>query len=124
MHRLSRGLYLTLGLGFVLLGLVGALLPLLPTTVFLLAAAYCFGRSSRRLERWLVTHKRFGPPIVAWRDERAIGRSAKITACTGMLFGFFFFWVTAQPRTEMLLGAAILLGASALFVVTRPEPGQ
>ena len=72
MNRLSRPAWLGLGLFFVLLGFIGALLPLMPTTIFLILAAGCFARSSPRLENWLLTHPHFGHHIVAWREKGAI----------------------------------------------------
>ena len=65
--RLMRGVYLALGIGFVALGFIGAFLPVLPTTPFLVLAAACFARSSPRLENWLLQHPQFGPLLRNWR---------------------------------------------------------
>lgn len=72
--------YLLLGLVSLLLGAIGAFVPLLPTVPFLLLAAFCFARSSPRLERWLVGHERFGPHIAAWRSQGAISPAGKRAA--------------------------------------------
>lgn len=61
-----RWLWFCAGWLMVALGFIGALLPVMPTTIFLIAAAGCFARSSPRFERWLLDHPRFGPPLVAW----------------------------------------------------------
>ena len=66
--------YLWLSFGFIALalGMAGAVLPLLPTTPFILLAAFCFARSSRRFHNWLLNHRTFGPMIENWRQEGAI----------------------------------------------------
>lgn len=68
-------------------GLVGIFLPLLPTTPFVLLAAFCFARASARAERWLLEHPRFGPMVRDWRERRAIPRRAKHLAWAMMTLG-------------------------------------
>lgn len=76
--------YLAGGAISLLLGMVGALIPLLPTVPFVILAAFCFARGSPRLETWLVEHRRFGPHIQAWRSRGAISPAGKRAA----LFAF------------------------------------
>ncbi|WP_248304730.1 YbaN family protein [Breoghania sp. L-A4] len=61
-------------LGFVLvgIGLVGAVLPLLPTTIFLILAVPCFARSNERMETWILNHPQFGTPVRRWIEHGAI----------------------------------------------------
>jgi uncharacterized protein len=121
----SRPLFLVLGLLFTALGIIGAVLPLMPTTVFLILAAGCFARSSPRLEAWLMNHPRFGPTLRAWRENGAIPRKAKVFACLGMGVGlalFFAAWIAAPHRHlwVAIMVTSFMLG-SAAFVVSRPE---
>ncbi|MEM6414466.1 MAG: YbaN family protein [Pseudomonadota bacterium] len=118
--RLYKLAYLSAGMICVALGFAGAALPLLPTTPFLLLAAFCFARSSPRLHAWLLDHKHFGPLIENWRRHGAISPKAKRSA---------YIVMAATPIISIALGAPPLiifiqifvLGASALFVATRPN---
>lgn len=92
---MKRVAYRGLGLGCVALGVVGAFLPLLPTTPFLILAAYFFSRSHPEWEARLLAHPKVGPAIRAWRDHRAIPRVAKVLA-------------------TVLLGISALVGALTL----------
>ncbi len=116
-----RWLFLGLGWLFVALGVVGAFLPVMPTTPFLLLAVACFTRSSPRLEAWLLNHPRFGKPLRDWRSNGAISRKAKIAAVSLMSvsYGIFFFG-TAPPLWRALLVAAVM-ACSSLFILTRPD---
>ncbi|HEX7823228.1 MAG TPA: YbaN family protein [Sphingobium sp.] len=122
--RLGRTAWLLLGLFCVGLGIIGAILPLMPTTIFLILATGCFARSSPRLEAWLLEHRRFGPTLVAWRAERAIGPRAKIMACTGIAIGFALFVWRAHPGPLLAIGTAVGMAACALYIVTRPVPNS
>lgn len=104
----------------VALGAIGAVVPLMPTTVFLIAAAACFARSSPRFEAWLLDHPRFGPTLRDWRAHGAISRPAKIMACAGMAAGFVVFWIGSHPSAILATVVAGLLLTSAAYVVSRP----
>ncbi|MGL5047861.1 MAG: YbaN family protein [Shewanella sp.] len=73
----KRGLFLLLGLTALALGLLGIVLPLLPTVPFILLAAFCFARSSERLHQWLMTHPWFSDALTQWQEQRAIRKSLK-----------------------------------------------
>ncbi len=118
-----RWVYLSLGWFFVAVGVVGAFLPLLPTTPFLLLAVACFTRSSPRLEAWLMNHPRFGPPLQNWRRNGAISRRAKVAALSLMAASYGIFLVgTSPPLWRAALVLAVMLGSS-IFIVTRPDAG-
>ncbi|MBB5684624.1 YbaN family protein [Sphingobium boeckii] len=117
-----RLLWLMGGLLCVALGVIGAFLPLMPTTIFLILAAFCFARSSPRLEARLLEHPRFGPTLRAWRANGAIARGGKVAACTGMIVGFAIFWFTAHPAPWMAAAAALMLAGCSAFVLSRPAP--
>ena len=116
-----RPIYLLLGLAMTGLGIVGAFLPLLPTTPLLILATWFFARSSPRLERWLLEHPRFGGLLRAWRDQGAIPRRAKILACCGIAVGVVFFWIGARPGYWLWLTGAAILGGSAGYILSRPN---
>ncbi|MEG8039536.1 YbaN family protein [Sphingomonas sp. LR60] len=120
LHAAARYGWLALGFVFVALGVIGALLPLMPTTIFLILAAGCFARSSPRLEAWLLDHPRFGPTLRAWRRDRAIPRRAKLMACTGITIGYVIFLATARPHLPLALLVAAAMGGCALFILSRP----
>lgn len=82
----QRGLWLAAGALALATGIVGIVLPLLPTTPFVILAAFCFARGSERWERWLLNHPRFGPMLRAWRARRVIPWRAKLLAW-GMMAG-------------------------------------
>ncbi|MEM6925852.1 MAG: YbaN family protein [Myxococcota bacterium] len=117
--RVGRALYASAGVGFLGLAILGAMLPGLPTTVFVILAAWCFGRSVPRLERWLLDHPRFGPSLRAWRTHGAIPRRAKIIAVGSMVLSGAITVATAPLLVS--LGVVAVLVASAAFVLSRPS---
>ncbi|MCX7673473.1 MAG: YbaN family protein [Thiobacillaceae bacterium] len=101
-----------LGTLFLGLGLAGVFLPLLPTTPFLLLAAACYARSSRRIHRWLLAHPSFGPIIRQWQATRTMPRRAKRVALVLIALSFtvsiVFFVHDWRGQLVMALAGVIL----------------
>lgn len=117
-----RLIYMLAGLLMTAVGVVGVFLPLLPTTPFLLLAVWCFSRSSPRLEQWLLTHRTLGPPLANWRREGAISARTKLVAVSLIVAGYGFFYYRTQPSLLPAVIVALILSASAAFILTRPLP--
>ena len=116
-----RPLFLVVGCVCVVIGVAGVMLPLLPGTIFLIIAAACFARSSRRLEAWLVNHPRLGPQVIAWRKTGAIASRIKIIAISSMAVSYGVIWLSGAPMIAQII-SGVFLTASAIFVATRPVP--
>ena len=124
---MGRVLFLALGWGALALGLVGIALPGLPTTPFLLVAAFGFGKASPGLRNWLVHHPRFGPPIRDWEERGAISRRTKIKSVIAMVAVVAISVALGAPAWVLWVrSAGVRIAASgiaigAAFVLTRPS---
>jgi uncharacterized protein len=115
----TRLIYAGLGWCAVSLAIAGAMLPGLPTTVFVLLASYCFSRSSPRFEQWLRNHRWLGPPLRRVANPEGMPQSAKRAALTAM-------WIAVLLSSAVLAGlhwaaaaATIGLGAIGTFWILR-----
>ena len=116
-------LWLLAGLASVAIGAIGVVVPLLPTTPFLLVAAFAFARSSTRLNRWLREHRSFGPLIENWHREGSIDRKVKRTAIIVILITPVITWLFGVPLW-LIAGQLAVLSAAAIFILTRPLPPE
>jgi uncharacterized membrane protein YbaN (DUF454 family) len=109
----------------VALGVLGMFLPLLPTTVFLLMAAYCYSRSSERFHTWLLNNRLFGGYIKNYQSGKGISLRQKITTTTFLWISIgFSIWIFAASFWITLLLLAIAIGVTlhlALLKTHRPE---
>ncbi|MGR4066379.1 YbaN family protein [Halomonas sp. LR3S48] len=119
-NNASRLAWLTLAYGCIGLGAVGAVLPLLPTTPFLLLAAWAAPKGSPRLARWLWQHPRLGPILQAWQLQRAVPRHAKRMAAILLALSWLILWVSGASGYVLGATAAIFCCVAA-FVWTRPD---
>jgi len=117
-----RSIYMLAGFLMTALGIVGVFLPLLPTTPFLLVAAWCFSRSSPRFEQWLLDHRTLGPPLANWRREGAISARAKIAAVGLIALSYALLLYRLQPSPALAISVGLVLACSIAFIVTRPLP--
>jgi uncharacterized protein len=115
-----RFFWLSIGALSVLLGAIGAALPLMPTVPFLLLAAFSFARSSPRFHDWLLNHRVFGPPIRDWHLHGAIKRRAKWLATASIAAAFAVSLALGMPGWVLTVQAVVLI-AVAIFIWTRPE---
>jgi uncharacterized membrane protein YbaN (DUF454 family) len=103
------------------LGLVGIVVPGLPTVPFVLLSAYAAARGSERLHAWLLAHRRFGPMIRDWQVQGAVARRAKWLATAMMAVASAVMFLTA-PAWWMAAAGTGIMAVVALWLWSRPEP--
>ena len=102
------------------LGLVGILLPIMPTVPFMILAAFCFGRSSPRLHAYMLDHPVYGPHIRDWNENGAIRRGAKWLATASMAGSIALSSLLGLPPHLIGIQAAVI-AAALVFIWTRPS---
>ena len=117
----KRTFWLVFGAIALGLGVLGIFLPLLPTTPFVLLAAFAFARSSDRLHQWLLEHEIFGALIADWQKYGAISKGAKISSIASMIAVIGISLLLSAPGYVMLV-QIVVLTISATFILTRPLP--
>ncbi|HEX8437435.1 YbaN family protein [Archangium sp.] len=120
-HTRFRFAFMALGFVCVGLGVLGAFLPLVPTTPFMLVALWAFSRSSRRFHDWLYTHPRFGPGLQAWREHGTVPVKVKVSALSGMGVSLALLAFVARVKWPVLAGAAALMLIGATYILSRPS---
>ena len=120
--RWLRWTWLACGAIALATGVVGIVLPLLPTTPFILLAAFCFSRGSEAYEHWILMHPRFGPMVREWRTHRAIPLRAKQIASVMMTISSGVAWWVLPAQVCWVPGACC--GAVAIWLWRLPTAGK
>lgn len=123
-QQLKKYFLMILGFVFLILGVVGVFMPLLPTTPFLILAALCFHQSSPKFHAWLMDHPWLGPPILDWQKHRVIRIQYKILASV-MIISSCLFVVTKEtiPRFGKVTFAFFILFVLG-FIWSKPHKVQ
>lgn len=116
----QRWLWLLLAYLSIGTAMLGVILPGLPTTEFVLLAAWAASRSSPRLAAWLENHRVFGPLLRDWKNGGLIARRTKWVASASMLLALSILLLTVNHMPSVLFAAAGM-SCGALFIWTRPE---
>ena len=122
-NRAKRIAFIIIGITALVLGGLGVVLPILPTTPFILVAAFAFANSSDRLHQWLLDHNVFGPLIANWRRYGAIGRRTKFVAALSML-AVVAISVLLEAPDHVIVIQVLVLCAVAAFILSRPAPPE
>ena len=116
--RLVRGLLWVAGSVSLVLGLIGVVLPGLPTTPFILLAAACYAKASPRLHAWLLNHRLTGPMLRDWEAHRSLTRRTKTIAVVSMLV-MVSFSIWSFRHRWIAQAVLVVLGAVGAWVVLR-----
>lgn len=119
--RVRRWLWLALAYAALALGIVGIFLPGLPTTPFVLLAAFAAARGSRRLHERLLAHRTFGPMIREWQATGAVTRRAKLWAIGMMAASSAIMFATAPKWWMAGIGTGVMVIVGT-WLWLRPEP--
>lgn len=107
---------ISLGWIFVLLGALGAVLPVLPTTPFLIVALFVFARSSPRFHRMLLDNRWFGPGLRQWESEKTVSRQTKRTSSVLISGTFLLSILLMHERPELQVFLLLLAAVLLLFI--------
>ena len=121
----ARMIYAGLGWCAVALGIVGVMVPGLPTTVFVLAASYCFSRSSPRFERWLRENRWLGPRLQRFASAGGMTPSAKRAALTAMWTAVLVssaVLAATHPAAALATVASGVVGTVSIQFAVRSAP--
>ncbi|MDO4433379.1 MAG: YbaN family protein [Alysiella sp.] len=116
-----NGVLWLIGAISLILGIMGAVLPVLPTTPFILLTAACWGRASPRFHRWLHQHKFFGPMVRDWEERRAIPKRGKYLAWSMMALSSIGLIVKFPERWYVGVGTGIVCLCVGLWMARLPN---
>jgi len=115
----TRFIYLGLGWLFFALGVIGAFLPVLPTTPFMILALWAFSNSSEKLRAWLYNHRLFGPPLQRWQEHRVISVRAKMASIGAMSVSFVYVAFFTDLGWPWLMATGVLMAYGAFYILTK-----
>ncbi len=116
----KKTIYISLGSIFLGLGLLGAFLPILPTTPFILLSAYFYSHGSPKLHKWLLNSPMFGPVIKNWEENGSISMRAKILATISITLLFTYSLLILDKPLLIKVLLVVVAISILIFIWTRP----
>ena len=116
-----KAIYFCLGWVFVGTGVIGAFLPVLPTTPFMILALWMFSKSSDRFHDWLFNHRVFGPPLQKWSHHRVIPPMAKLASTSMMSISFVYVVLWSPVPVWGVVLTGLLMAYAMWFVLSKPS---
>ena len=113
--------YLTLGWLFFVTGVVGAFLPVLPTTIFMILALWAFSKSSPKFHNWLFTHKSFGPPLQRWQQYKVIPIKAKILAVVMISASMAILYLYPVVEINLTIVIEVVMLSVIIYILSKPS---
>ncbi len=122
---MKRLIYIACGWLFVVIGVIGIVTPLLPSTPFLLLAAGFFARSSDHFHQWLLTHPKLGQPILDWQKNGVISTKAKLLATVLIVSNAVFpLFIVKNMIVALKLAVGVVMTGVLVFIWSRPSQGK
>jgi uncharacterized membrane protein YbaN (DUF454 family) len=119
-NRALRFILFSVGALSLILGFIGAFLPVLPTTPFVLLAAGCFVKCSPKAHQWIYRQRLIGPALKNWEENRAISRRSKLTAISMIAISAIVIGFQVQILWLEIL-VLLILATVSIFIATRNE---
>lgn len=120
-ENVKKYFYLSIGCIATALGIIGAFLPLMPTTCFLIVAVWAFSKSDPALSEKILKHPKFGPTIQNWMENKSINKKAKCIISLSIIIGFSITLLVTLPSltaTAFLISGMLIL---LLYINMRSE---
>ncbi len=115
-----RAILIAFGWFSLILGMIGAVVPVMPSMVFLLVSLWCFSKGSERFHAWLYGHRVFGPSLRLWSEHRVIPLRAKLATLSGIAFSVVILVALTPEGSTLLFVYSGINAVAALFIVSRP----
>lgn len=121
--HIKKYLLLFFGICFVILGVIGAFLPILPTTPFLILALTCFANSSPHFHQLLLNNRWFGPALKQWETSRSLSHASKVKAIKLIILSFSVSILILYGKWHLQLGL-LCLGSFLLIIISRLKESE